>query len=200
MTSNVLNKDSIQFVLGALVPRLKSEERNSTRCLYVCIASQILSLHEPFFLITIRELLSKMVSFLDILFPPRFLLHSIHSHTARHMCSAWKNISPLKRIWVSSVSIASDYRLGDRVRSLAEAKDFLSSLCIQTSSEAHPASCTMGTRRPFLGVKRGRGLTLTIQPHLVPRSRKSRNYTSSLPWRLYGGSGAALLFTLLFRL
>jgi hypothetical protein len=31
------------------------------------------------------------------------------------------------------------------VRYLAEAKDFSSSLCVQTSSEAHPASCTMGT-------------------------------------------------------
>jgi hypothetical protein len=41
------------------------------------------------------------------------------------------------------------------VRSPAEAKDFSSSLCIQTSSEAYPASCPLGTRSPFPGVKGG---------------------------------------------
>jgi hypothetical protein len=46
---------------------------------------------------------------------------------------------------------------------------FPSSLCIQTGSGAHPASCTMGTGGPFPGVKRGRGVTLTTHPHLVPR-------------------------------
>jgi hypothetical protein len=50
--------------------------------------------------------------------------------------------------WGSSVSILSGYRLDDRaimVRSPAEAKDFSSSLCVQTGSEAHPDSCRMGT-------------------------------------------------------
>jgi hypothetical protein len=49
---------------------------------------------------------------------------------------------------VSSGSIVSDYGLDDRairVRSLAGAEDFSSSLCVQTGSGAHPASCTMGT-------------------------------------------------------
>jgi hypothetical protein len=32
-------------------------------------------------------------------------------------------------------------------------KDFSSSLCVQTGSGAHPASCTMGTGAPFLGGK-----------------------------------------------
>jgi hypothetical protein len=52
----------------------------------------------------------------------------------------------------SSVSIVSDYVLEDRaieVRSPAGAKDFSSNLCVQTGSEAHPASCTMGTGGPF---------------------------------------------------
>jgi hypothetical protein len=56
----------------------------------------------------------------------------------------------------SSVSIVSDYGLDDRaieVRSPAGAKDFSSNLCVQTSSEAHPASCTMGTWGPFPGAK-----------------------------------------------
>jgi hypothetical protein len=50
--------------------------------------------------------------------------------------------------WGSSVSIVSDYRLdylATGVRSLAEAKYFFSSLCVQTSSGTHPASCPMDT-------------------------------------------------------
>jgi hypothetical protein len=61
----------------------------------------------------------------------------------------------------SSVSIVSGYGLDDwaiEVRSPAGAKDFSCSLCVQTSSEAHPASCTMGTGGPFPGVKRGQGV------------------------------------------
>jgi hypothetical protein len=47
----------------------------------------------------------------------------------------------------SSVSIVSGYGLDDRaieVRSPTEAKDFFSNLCVQTGSEVHPASYTMG--------------------------------------------------------
>jgi hypothetical protein len=61
----------------------------------------------------------------------------------------------------------SDYGLDDRaigVRSPAGAKDFSCSLCVQTGSEAHPASCTVGTEGPFPGVKRGRGVMLTTHP------------------------------------
>jgi hypothetical protein len=46
----------------------------------------------------------------------------------------------------------SDYGLDDRaigVRFPTGAKDFSSSLCVQTGSGAHPASCTMGTGGPF---------------------------------------------------
>jgi hypothetical protein len=56
------------------------------------------------------------------------------------------------------------------VRSTAEAKDFSSNLCVQTGSEAHPASCTMGTGDPFPGIKSGRGVTLT-----TPSSAEVRN-------------------------
>jgi hypothetical protein len=41
------------------------------------------------------------------------------------------------------------------------------------------------------GVKRGRGVTLTTHPHLVPRSRMSRSYTSSLPSASMACSGTA---------
>jgi hypothetical protein len=43
-----------------------------------------------------------------------------------------------------------------------------------------------------LGVKRGRGVTLTTHPHTVPRSRVRRIYMSSPPFRLHDGSGTAL--------
>jgi hypothetical protein len=36
------------------------------------------------------------------------------------------------------------------------------------------------------GLNRGRGVTLTTHPHLVPRSRMSRSYTSSPSKRLRG--------------
>jgi hypothetical protein len=83
-----------------------------------------------------------------------------------------------------SVSTVSDYGLDDRaieVRSPAEAKDFSSSLCVQTGSEAHPASCTMGTGGPFPGAKARPGRDADHSPHLVSRSRMSRSYTSSPP-------------------
>jgi hypothetical protein len=66
----------------------------------------------------------------------------------------------LRRSRGSSVSIVSDYGLDDRVigvRSPAGAKDFSSSLCVQTGSEAHPAAYTMATGDPFPGAKRGQG-------------------------------------------
>jgi hypothetical protein len=70
--------------------------------------------------------------------------------------------------------MVSDYGLDDRaieVRSPAGANDFSSNLCVQTDSVAHPASCTMRTGGVLSpGVKRGRGVTLTTHPHLVPRS------------------------------
>jgi hypothetical protein len=52
----------------------------------------------------------------------------------------------------TSVSIVSDYGLDNWViggRSPAEAKNFFSSLCVQTGSEAHPASYSMGTGGSF---------------------------------------------------
>jgi len=47
------------------------------------------------------------------------------------------------------------------------------SAAVQTGPGAHPASCTMGTGY-FLGLKRGRGVTLKTHSLLVPWSKKSR--------------------------
>jgi hypothetical protein len=68
---------------------------------------------------------------------------------------------------VSSGSIVSDYGLDDRaigVRFPAEAKDFSSSLCVQTGSGAHPTSCTMDTRGPFPGGKARPGRDADYSP------------------------------------
>jgi hypothetical protein len=97
----------------------------------------------------------------------------------------------------SSVSIVSDYGLDNRamgVRSPAGAKDFSSILCVQTGSGAHPASCPMGTWVLSPGLKRGRGVTLTTPPHLVPRSGMSRSHTSSPPSASVACSDTALLY------
>jgi hypothetical protein len=68
----------------------------------------------------------------------------------------------------SSVGIATVYWLdGPRIESRCGARFFAP---VQTGLEAHPASCTLGTGS-FLGVRRGRGVTLTPHPLLVPRSK-----------------------------
>jgi hypothetical protein len=58
--------------------------------------------------------------------------------------------------------MTTDWATG--VRFPAEAKDFSSSLCVQTRSEAHPASYPVGITSPSPVVKRGRGVTLTTYP------------------------------------
>jgi hypothetical protein len=49
---------------------------------------------------------------------------------------------------------------------------FSSNLCVQTSSEAHPASCTMGTRGPLPRAKHSWGVTLTTH---LPSSAEFKN-------------------------
>jgi hypothetical protein len=85
-----------------------------------------------------------------------------------------------------SVSIVSDYGLDDWGSIPDRGRRFSSSLCFQTGSGAHPASCPMGTGALSPGEKRVRDVMLTTQPHLVPRLRMSRSYTSSHPMRLHG--------------
>jgi hypothetical protein len=71
----------------------------------------------------------------------------------------------------SSVGTATDYGLEDPgIESRWEARF---SAPVQTGPGAHPASCTMGTVS-FPGVQRGRGVTLTTHPLLVPWSWKGR--------------------------
>jgi hypothetical protein len=83
------------------------------------------------------------------------------------------------RVAQSVQCLTTDWTTG--VRSPAEAKQFSSCLYVQTDSGAHPSSYTLDTGGQFSGVKRDRDATLTTHPYLVPRSRMSRSYTSSVP-------------------
>jgi hypothetical protein len=81
-------------------------------------------------------------------------------------------------------------RPGDRGSILAGAKVFSSSLCVQTGSGAHPASCTLGTGGPIPGGKARPGRDADHSP---PTSAEVVNelelYLLSLqapPWRIAG--------------
>jgi hypothetical protein len=79
--------------------------------------------------------------------------------------------------WLPVLSQYDDRVIEDR--SPAEARDFSSSLCVQTGSEAHPVSCTMGTGGPYHGPKARPGRDADHSPHLLPSSWMSRSYTYS---------------------
>ena len=51
---------------------------------------------------------------------------------------------------------------------------------VHTGPGAHPASCTMGTES-FLGVKSGRGVTLTPHPLSSAVVMRGLSYTSTTP-------------------
>jgi hypothetical protein len=76
-------------------------------------------------------------------------------HNNLHNCSLYQTLLFFNDPG-SSVSTVSGYGLDDRANEFrfpAGANDFSSSLCVQTGSGAHPASCTRGTGDPFPGVK-----------------------------------------------
>jgi hypothetical protein len=77
-------------------------------------------------------------------------------------------------------------------------KNFSSNLCVQTGSEAHPASCTMGTGGPFTVAKERPGRDAYHSPLLVLRSRMSRSYNFSPPNAFMACNGTALAFIFLF--
>jgi hypothetical protein len=83
-----------------------------------------------------------------------------------------------------------------RVRSLAEAKNFFSSLCVQTSNEAHPSSYPKGTGDPF---SRGKVWPGHDANHSSPSSAKVKNEKLLFPLPLVTCMVVAglLYFTLL---
>jgi hypothetical protein len=86
----------------------------------------------------------------------------------------------------------SGYGLDDRaigVRYPAGAKDFSSSLCVQTGSGAHPAYCTMGTGGPFPGGKARPGCDADHSPPSSAEVENEELYLLSPqapPWRVEG--------------
>jgi hypothetical protein len=93
---------------------------------------------------------------------------------------------------VSSGSIVSDYGLDDRAIGRSGFDPRQGQRSFPLASMSRPA---LGPTQPPVqwvlevlspGVKGGRGVMLTTHPHLVPRSRMSRSYTSSPPKRLHG--------------
>jgi hypothetical protein len=86
-------------------------------------------------------------------------------------------------------------RPGDRGSILCGGKeDFSSSLCIQTSPEAHPASCPVGTAGPFPGGKARPARDSDHSPHLVSISLMSGSHASSLPCTSMACSGRGFPF------
>jgi hypothetical protein len=65
---------------------------------------------------------------------------------------------------------------------------------LKINSEAHPASCPVGTGGPFPEGKAQPGRDADHSPRLVPRLRMRMIYSSSPFWRGHGGSGTALLY------
>jgi hypothetical protein len=92
------------------------------------------------------------------------------------VCRKW--YSSVFSVWLHTGQLGFDHQQMQN--------DFSSSLCDQTGSEAHPASYPMGTGGPSPGGKARPGRDPDYSPHLVPRSRMSRSYTSSPPKRLHG--------------
>jgi hypothetical protein len=89
--------------------------------------------------------------------------------------------------------MVSDYGLDNRaiaVRSLAKEDDFTCSLCIQTGSGTHPASCTVGTRGPSLGAKARPGLDADHSPpsnaEVVNEYELYLLSPRAPPWRVVG--------------
>jgi hypothetical protein len=93
-----------------------------------------------------------------------------------------------------SFSRMSGYGLEDRA---IEAKGFFLMASVSTPAlrpTQPPVQWVPGVLSP--GLKRGRSVTLTTHPQLVPRSRMSRSYISSPPSASVACSGTALAFYL----
>jgi len=99
-----------------------------------------------------------------------YVAAEVWNHILEFACSTVLCMSIL--LWAGLRSRYSDWlragRSGDRISVGARF-----SAPVQTGPEAHPASCTMSTGS-FPGVNRGRVVTLTPHPLLVPWSWKSR--------------------------
>jgi hypothetical protein len=108
------------------------------------------------------------------------ILECCHLHTRRRENLKWHSC------WFTWHNFWNHLLISIGVRSPTGAEDFSSSPCVQTGSGAHPASYPVGTGGPFPGGKARPGRDADHSPHVVPRLRISRSYTSSPPMRLHG--------------
>jgi hypothetical protein len=120
------------------------------------------------------------------------IFHRTLRFSIRHLNPSWARwiqYTPSHHIYLRYILILSSHlriRLPSRISFRVSLQQyFSSSLCAQTGSGAHPASCTMGTGGPFPGGKE-RPRRKADHLHLVLRLRMSRGYTSSPPKRLSG--------------
>jgi hypothetical protein len=111
------------------------------------------------------------------------------------MIVIWNNMATGTELGCS-VSIVSDYGLDNQGSIPTEAEDFSSNLWVQTGSEAHPASYTMGTRGSF---PRGKAWPGCDADHSPPSSANvKKEYKLYLlsskapPWHV---AGPLYLFT-----
>jgi hypothetical protein len=107
----------------------------------------------------------------------QFLYRSLLTMSIGHLSRVAQSVQSLATYWTNRRS-GFDRR--------QRRKNFSSKLCVQISSGAHPAPCTMDTGGSFLMGKAWPGRDADHSPHLVPRSRMSRSYTSYFPKRLHG--------------
>jgi hypothetical protein len=89
-----------------------------------------------------RHSLSGLSSYLAHFWPVLFFVTSQKSHLFKKLLS-----------WGNSISIVSEYLLGDRGSNPAGARKFSFSPCVQTGSGGHRASYTVGTGGSFRGGK-----------------------------------------------
>jgi hypothetical protein len=84
--------------------------------------------------------------------------------------------------------LPTDWTAG--VRSLTEAEDFFSNLCVQTGSGAHPASCTVGTGGSLSGGKARPGRDADHSPPSSAEVKKELELyllsPKAPPWRVAG--------------
>jgi hypothetical protein len=80
--------------------------------------------------------------------------------------------------------VASDYSLDDRATGVHSPGKVFPLACVQTSSEAHPATCQMGTGGSFPGRKARPGRDAD---HSIPYSAEVKNWVGTIlsPKRLH---------------